>query len=124
MVDKVKCPNCGKNVEDFVVYCSYCGEVLKKEKKKSSSIKIDSKTGEIISTTPETITIKVKDGQKRTSDWPWYKPLKRKRPWYHPIEWLFWIGWSIYVVFRFLAVETFRYLKWCVCWGRPEESKK
>ncbi|MHA1212146.1 MAG: hypothetical protein ACTSSH_06775, partial [Candidatus Heimdallarchaeota archaeon] len=57
-------------------------------------------------------------------DRKWYRPLKRKRPWYNPLEWFFWIGWSFYVIFRVIAVETRRYLKWCVCWGRPEESKR
>lgn len=123
MTDLITCPNCGKKIEEFVVYCGFCGEVIQKEKKKANKVNINPKTGEIISTTPDTITIKANDKEIQ-KDRPWYKPLKRKRAWYNPIEWFFWIGWSLYVVFRFLLIEIFRYLKWCVCWGRPDELKE
>ncbi|MFW9924994.1 MAG: hypothetical protein ACFFDW_17100, partial [Candidatus Thorarchaeota archaeon] len=61
----------------------------------------------------------------------WYKPPKRERSAFHPLEWFFWIGWGFYVLFRSIGMvlwiilrEIYYYLTWCCCWGPPREIKK
>jgi hypothetical protein len=61
----------------------------------------------------------------------WYKPPKRERPAFHPIEWFFWIGWTFYVFFGFIWVglkfilrEIGYYFLWCCYWGPPRDIKR
>ncbi len=127
---KINCPNCGKKIESWLVYCEFCGHLLNKDKAphinkpasnmKSNinvtSTKIDPLTGER--------KLVVKASSEKKSGKKWYTPPKRERPAYHPIEWFFWIGWGFYVFFRFLGQEIVRYFRWCCYWGPPEELKK
>jgi len=130
MSEKIICPNCLKQNDKWSDYCSFCGQFLKKEEKTNEEKKrlaqqeqSTNDAGVAVSAEPfPTKTVIVH--QQAKDDHPWWKPIKRKRRWYNPLEWLFWLGWGLYVIFRFLLVEVFRYLKWCVCWGHPEELKK
>ena len=80
-----------------------------------TSTKTDPFTGE------KKLVVKASETKGREK---WYTPPKRERPAYHPLEWFFWIGWGLYVFFRFLGREIVRYFKWCCYWGPPDELKK
>ncbi|NPE06721.1 MAG: hypothetical protein GNW80_00435 [Asgard group archaeon] len=124
---KIKCPNCGKKIENWLVYCEFCGHLLDKKKAPKistptsnlksnvavSSSTIDPVTGE------KKLIVKVSEQKKQKVKW--YTPPKRERPAYHPLEWFFWIGWGLYVFFRFLVKETIRYFKWCCYWGPSKD---
>lgn len=124
---KIKCPNCGKKIENWLVYCEFCGHLLDKKKAPKistptsnlksnvavSSSTIDPVTGE------KKLLVKVSEQKKQKVRW--YTPPKRERPAYHPLEWFFWIGWGLYVFFRFLGKEILRYFKWCCYWGPSKD---
>ncbi|MCF2142941.1 MAG: hypothetical protein K9W42_04505 [Candidatus Heimdallarchaeota archaeon] len=127
MTKKIICPNCYRENDEWSVYCNFCGQRLKdnsseqKQDKEPSSSLTPTKTQ--IKTEPfptKTVIVRKKGYEEKA----WWKPTKRKRPWYHPLEWFFWLGWGVYIFLRFLFVEIFRYFKWCVCWGPPDDLKK
>ncbi|MHA1123173.1 MAG: hypothetical protein ACTSQ3_06085 [Candidatus Heimdallarchaeota archaeon] len=124
---KIKCPNCGKKIENWLVYCEFCGHLLDEKRVATSgtpksnlksnvavsSSTIDPVTGE------KKLIVKVSEQKKQKVRW--YTPPKRERPAYHPLEWFFWIGWGLYVFFRFLGKEMLRYFKWCCYWGPSKD---
>ncbi|MGC9779244.1 MAG: zinc ribbon domain-containing protein [Candidatus Heimdallarchaeota archaeon] len=121
---KIQCPNCGKKIDSWFVYCEYCGNALQPESIKkqipSSTIKSNVEIRKIPATeTTEAKQVIIIPTQKEKKH-KWYTPPKRKRPGYHPLEWFFWIGWGIYVAFRFLIIAFFNYIKWCCWWGPPK----
>ncbi|HUT79657.1 MAG TPA: hypothetical protein VMZ29_00525 [Candidatus Bathyarchaeia archaeon] len=130
---KFTCPNCGKKIDNWLVYCEFCGQVLQvEERKKIQSTVLPVKSNVIVKDIPATETSEAKkvvivpkqdefESKDTIEQRKWYKPLKRNRPWYHPLEWFFWIGWGFYVFLRFMYIETIRYFKWCCCWGRPDD---
>lgn len=127
---KIKCPNCGKKIENWLVYCEYCGHLL--DEKRATTTRTPTSTLKsninVTSSTIDPVTgekkLVVKTSEKTRGGKKWYTPPKRERPGYHPLEWFFWIGWGFYVAFRFIGKEIFRYFKWCCYWGPPEEAKK
>ncbi len=123
---KIRCPNCGKKIDSWFVYCEYCGNALQpksiKKQTPSSTIKSNVEIRKIPATeTTEAKQVIVVPAQK-AEKYKWYAPPKRKRPGYHPLEWFFWIGWGIYVTFRFLFIVFFDYIKWC-CWWAPQKRR-
>jgi len=130
VASKIRCPNCGKKIESWLVYCEFCGHLLDKEKApKISKPKSNIKSNVVVSSsTVDPITgekkLIVKASKQKEQKVKWYKPPKRERPSYHPLEWFFWIGWGLYVFFRYLGQAIVRYFKWCCYWGPPEELKK
>ncbi|MBN1328781.1 MAG: hypothetical protein JXA54_04845 [Candidatus Heimdallarchaeota archaeon] len=130
---KTTCPNCGKKIDNWLVYCEFCGQVLQpEEKKKLQADTLSVRSNVRVDYIPATETSEAKkviivpkldesDSKDVAKQRKWYKPLKRKRPWYHPFEWFFWIGWGFYVLFKFMYIEAIRYFKWCCCWGRPDD---
>ncbi len=124
---KIKCPNCGKKIEDWLVYCEFCGHLLDKKKapKISSSTSNLKSNVAVSSSTIDPVTgekkLIVKVSEQKKQKVRWYTPPKRERPAYHPLEWFFWIGWGLYVFFRFLGKEMLRYFKWCCYWGPSKD---
>lgn len=132
MAKKIKCSICGKVAEDYDLFCGKCGSDLPKDNWDRRE-QIDCKqTYPVVSTNTTTdysspsqsstivmVPKKVKQPKKM-----WYKPPKRARPAYHPLEWFFWIGWGLYIILRFIGTETFNYFAWCCCWGAPRELKE
>jgi hypothetical protein len=125
---KKKCPNCGKKIDDYLIYCEFCGQILHTDKAKTSKITTQVKSNVIIKETSPTEesdgNIIVEVPKPKEKKLKWYTPPKRERPWYHPIEFFFWIGWGFYIFFRLIGQEIFRYFKWCCCWGKPDEFKE
>jgi hypothetical protein len=123
MAEEIKCEVCGETATIGDVYCNKCGNILPKENW-DNRIKHERLNQDFPTEFTEIQHDKVKKKK-------WYKPPKRKRPAYHPIEWFFWIGWGIYVFFGFIFVglkwlvkEMLRYLLWCCYWGPPRELKE
>ena len=124
------CPNCGKKITKYDLFCDACRTDLPQEnwdkrvaverRQTTQVTKIETDEVEYIAT-------------KKEEDKKWYKPPedRKKRPAYHPLEWLFWIGWSFYVFFLFLGrvflwflKEVKNYFIWCCYWGPPKDLKK
>ncbi|NHJ39692.1 MAG: hypothetical protein FK731_06630 [Asgard group archaeon] len=122
---KKKCPNCGKKIDDYLIYCEFCGQILQTNKTKVNKVSSQVKSNVTIKKTSPT---KEADGKiivevpkQKEKKLKWYTKPKRKRPWYHPLELFFWIGWGLYVFFRLIGTEILRYFKWCCYWGRPDD---
>lgn len=126
MDSKNQCPNCGKKIESWFVYCEFCGNTMKPEsidkKPPSSTLKSNVQIEKIPATessnSKQVITVPVQKQEK----YKWYTPPKRKRPWYHPLELFFWLGWGLYVILRLLIVEFLMFIKWCCWWGPPSSN--
>ncbi|NHJ84760.1 MAG: hypothetical protein FK734_04815 [Asgard group archaeon] len=139
--EKIPCPNCGKKIESWLVYCEFCGQSLQPKEGSTKTPTVHIKSNVTVKTIPATettegkkVVIVPKQKQKRKR-WSipkdWYKPKPRKRPWYHPLELLFWIGWGLVVFFGciglvlwWLLKEIGRYIKWLCYWGPPDDLKK
>lgn len=132
MVKTTKCPICGKVAEKYDIYCGRCGSDLPKGNWDHRE-QIDSNptypdvsaktTNDYSSPSESSIIATVPKTDKQPQKKKWYKPPKRPRPAYHPLEWFFWIGWGLYVVLRVIGTEIKNYFTWCCCWGPPKELK-
>ena len=123
MTEEIKCEVCGERPKPGDVYCNKCGNLVPKGNW-DMGIKHD-RLGQDIPT--EFTAIQAEKGEKKK----WYKPPKRERPAFHPIEWFFWIGWALFVFFGFIFVgikfvlkEIFRYVLWICYWGPPRELRR
>jgi len=138
MAKKIKCAICGTTADKGDLFCGKCGSDLPKEnwdkrvelktttetQKEDSYPKVSPKIAYTSQTEPnQTIKVDVPKTPRRVRR-KWYKPPKRPRPWYHPIEWFFWIGWGIYVFFRFIITEIIIFFVWACYWGPPRELKR
>lgn len=117
------CPVCGKANDKLDLYCGKCGSVLPKEnwdRREEKFNQSPSTPYTVVSETEDTQTILVpKTKEKEKKKW-WIQP-QRLRPWYHPYEWFFWIGWGFYITFRFFLRELKYYCLWCCWWGPPRD---
>ncbi|MHA1922711.1 MAG: hypothetical protein ACTSVP_06570 [Candidatus Heimdallarchaeota archaeon] len=124
MTEDIKCEVCEETATPGDVYCNKCGNILSKEnwdnRIKHERLRQDLPT--------EFTEIQQEKGREKKK---WYKPPKRKRPAYYPIEWFFWIGWGFYVFFGFIFLalkwvmkEILKYVLWCCYWGPPSEMRK
>jgi len=122
MTESIKCEVCQETSAEGDVYCNKCGNILPKDNW-DSRIQHERKGQE----SPSEFSYVPEEKEKKK----WFKPPKRKRPAYHPLEWLFWIGWALFVFFGFIFVgiywllkEIFYYVLWICYWGPPREMKK
>lgn len=117
------CPICGNENPKDNIYCGNCGSYIFEETT-ASSVSDNAIYADEVTTKPK------KTDDKKTKK-KWYKPPPRTRPAYHPLEWFFWIGWSFYVLIRFIGIaiwyiikEIGLFLMWCCWWGPPRELRK
>jgi len=95
------CANCGASNDLGVNFCQSCGQPL--ESPKAPQEPIDSQGQQ------ESYDYGSYSETSSTGERKWYSPPKRQRSAKHPIEWLFWIGWSLYILLR-----VFFQIFWCV----------
>ncbi|MHA1124106.1 MAG: hypothetical protein ACTSSB_00315 [Candidatus Heimdallarchaeota archaeon] len=117
--ETTKCEMCGVSPTIGDVYCNKCGNILPKENW-DNRVKDD----------PLGRDYQIEYTSKQKVKKKWYKPPKRTRPAFHPLECFFWIGWGFYVFFGFIFLaiwrvlkELVRYLLWCCYWGPPRDMK-
>ena len=125
MTKTIKCPVCGKSNDRMDLYCGKCGSLLPKEnwdKREGGFERIGNSTYEVVAETETTKTVMVpKTREKEAEKKRWWKPPERKRPWYHPLELLFWTGWGLYIAVRFILREIKYYILWICWWGPPRD---
>ncbi|MEA2071044.1 MAG: zinc ribbon domain-containing protein [Asgard group archaeon] len=93
----ITCPNCSSLNSLNDKFCKNCGQLIQDTAKQENS-------QERFSNTQADSSFNTTNGSFHTdpNKRAWYKPPKRKRPAYHPLEWLFYFGWSIFLIFRAL----------------------
>ncbi|NHJ47597.1 MAG: hypothetical protein FK733_07405 [Asgard group archaeon] len=103
MSKKINCPNCAKKIDDFSVYCEFCGQVIQKDKVKKQTVYSSTKTEIKPSPIPP---ISTPPSSKETTEKP-----DKDRKWYQ--RFFSWCGREITLYFKWLCC--------CNICRRPED---
>ncbi|NHJ32741.1 MAG: zinc ribbon domain-containing protein [Asgard group archaeon] len=94
---EITCPNCNANNVPSNKFCSFCGSDLVKVSTEYSAAYSPPDTAEQETYSYGSYHTTSADGERK-----WYQPPQRKRSARHPLEWFFYIGWSLYIILRIL----------------------
>lgn len=107
------CPNCGVAVKSDDVFCPFCGTTVTAEQASSSYSFEESEPADQFDSSAPSSEESYSYGsggyytEPSDSTRKWYQPPKRKRSAKHPIEWFFYMCWSLYLIFRVLFFILF-----------------
>jgi len=99
---EVACPNCNASNVPSNKFCSFCGTSLAAAPSSYSSAYSPPETTEQSTHSYGSYHTTSSDGERK-----WYQPPQRKRSAKHPLEWLFYFGWSLYLILRVLFYVLF-----------------
>lgn len=94
---EVICPNCNASNVLSNKFCSFCGTSIPAAPSSYSSAYSPPESSESRASSSGSYHTTSADGERK-----WYQPPKRKRSAKHPIEWLFYFGWSLLLILRVL----------------------
>lgn len=94
---EVTCSNCNASNVISNKFCSFCGTTLAVAPSSHSPAYSPPETTEQETHSYGSYHTTSSDGERK-----WYQPPQRKRSKKHPIEWFFYIGWSLYIILRVL----------------------